>query len=61
MPYIICVHINEDGQQAEGSAALPLAQRAYHIDEVQGNAGLAVDSHYYLAHQVTTYVTTSRK
>ena len=51
VPYIICVTCNEDGEAA-GTAALPLAQRAYHIEELQGNAGLAVDSQYYLAQQV---------
>lgn len=52
MPYIICITKNEQGEVQPDSANLPLAQRAYHIDELQGNAGLAVDSQYYLAHQV---------
>ena len=52
VPYIICVTRDEQGQATPDSASLPLAQRAYHIEELQGNAGLAVDVQYYLAQQV---------
>ena len=52
VPYIICVTKDQGGAVVAESAGLPLAQRAYHIEELQGNAGLAVDSEYYLAHQV---------
>lgn len=52
VPYIICVKKDEQGVVVASSAALPLAQKAYHIEELQGNAQLAVDAQYYLAHQV---------
>ncbi len=51
MPYIICVEVGEDGAAAGGGGSKGLAERAYHPDELRGNARLAVDTEYYLAHQ----------
>ena len=55
VPYIICIKKDEERAVLPDSANLPLAQRAYHIEELQGNAGLAVDAQYYLAHQVRAH------
>lgn len=51
VPYIICVPRSEDGQLAE-KAGKGLAERAYHPEEVNGNASLTIDANYYLANQV---------
>lgn len=50
MPYIICVELDEDGQQKETTGGL--ADRAYHRDELAANPNLRVDVEYYLANQV---------
>ena len=52
VPYVICVEVAEDGTRADGGGSKGLAERAYHVDEVRGNARLAIDTEYYLAHQV---------
>ncbi len=51
VPYIICVEVGEDGAVSGGGGSKGLAERAYHPDELRGNARLAVDTEYYLAHQ----------
>lgn len=53
MPYIICVEKGEDGQVKEEQSK-GLAERAYHPEEVNGNAKLTVDANYYLANQVVS-------
>ena len=50
MPYIICVELDENGQQKETTGGL--ADRAYHRDELAANPNLRVDVEYYLANQV---------
>ena len=50
MPYIICVELDDQGQQKESSGGL--ADRAYHRDELAANPNLRVDVEYYLANQV---------
>lgn len=50
MPYIICVELDNQGQQKESSGGL--ADRAYHRDELAANPNLRVDVEYYLANQV---------
>ena len=52
VPYVICVEVAEDGTRADGGGSKGLAERAYHVDEVRGNARLAIETEYYLAHQV---------
>ena len=50
MPYIICVELDDEGQQKESTGGL--ADRAYHRDELAANPNLRVDVEYYLANQV---------
>ena len=50
MPYIICVELDNQGQQKESTGGL--ADRAYHRDELAANPNLRVDVEYYLANQV---------
>ena len=50
MPYIICVELDENGQQKESTGGL--AERAYHRDELAANPNLRVDVEYYMANQV---------
>ena len=50
VPYIICVELDENGQQKEGTGGL--AERAYHRDELAANPNLRVDVEYYMANQV---------
>lgn len=48
--YVIC---KDSGVEDRTNAkAAGLASRAYHPDEVVENAALAVDTHYYLSHQL---------
>ena len=56
VPYVICVGVAEDGTRADGGGSKGVAERAYHVDEVRGNARLATDTEYYLAHQVRARV-----
>ncbi len=51
VPYIICVELDDQGQQKESTGGL--ADRAYHRDELAANSNLRVDVEYYLANQVT--------
>ena len=50
VPYIICVELDDNGQQKESTGGL--ADRAYHRDELAANPNLRVDVEYYLANQV---------
>ena len=50
MPYIICVELDEGGQQKESTGGL--AERAYHRDELAASPNLRVDVEYYMANQV---------
>ena len=52
VPYIICVELDDNGQQKESTGGL--ADRAYHRDELAANPNLRVDVEYYLANQVRT-------
>lgn len=54
MPYIICVELDEGGQQKEASGSL--AERAFHRDELAANPNLRVDVEYYLANQACIHL-----
>lgn len=47
--YVICKDSGEDRTNAKAAG---LASRAYHPEEVVENGALAVDTHYYLSHQL---------
>lgn len=48
--YVICKDAGRDAHANAKSAGL--AARAHHPDEVVDNTALAVDTHYYLSHQL---------
>lgn len=57
VPYVVCVEHGADGAPVAGAAERPLADRAFHPEEVAASGGsLRIDTAYYLAHQVGTAV-----
>jgi len=53
VPYIICVEAaGQEGGPSGAAEARPLAERAFHPEELRGSESLAVDAEYYLGQQV---------
>ena len=52
MPYVVCVGVDAETGAVKGDGKQPLAERAYHPEEVrESNGALAVDIDFYLAQQ----------